>query len=466
MMNFDQVAKALHHIANTSSTLHKELLLREYANLRGFKDVLQFIYDPYFTTGIGDRKLENTMFVAMEPASPERIMEYLRKNNTGSAEAAEEAAAFVLQYAYSDISSWAARGLVTKDLQTGVSVTTLNKVYGPGFIAKVGIMRGMQCPDNIQGLYIATEKIDGNRRLIMNKDTGVEIYTRSGKRDYGLVELEEQAARLPKGYVYDCECVAMGDFDNSLALRQASASIMNSKGKRSGVKALIFDMLPQVEYNVGKSRLSAFARKAMLCYLFDDADGLKMLMAAAPNVSQAAWSALCPTPAPFYSVLDGLVPTHQVLPNITALPILGIVRNYDEALRLAQPIWESGGEGIMLNEFKSPYEVNPNPRKTLLKIKLNHEYTLRCVDVVGGEGKYLGMLGAIVVEYQRPGDPTVYEVKVGSGFTDEDRAFYWEHPWEIIGKMVEIECFGESRNAQGSYSLNCPIFKRIAGAAD
>ena len=87
---------------------------------------------------------------------------------------------------------------MTKDLQIGVSVTTLNKVYGKGFIPKIGIMRGMLCPDSISSYYLATEKIDGNRRLIMVKDTGVEIFTRSGKRDLGLVEIEAQAAQLPK----------------------------------------------------------------------------------------------------------------------------------------------------------------------------------------------------------------------------------------------------------------------------
>ena len=64
------------------------------------------------------------------------------------------------------------------------------------------------------------------------------------------------------------------------------------------------------------------------------------------------------------------------LKNIECLPILGIVCNYQEAIKLAEPIWETGGEGIMLVEWRSPYEVSPNPRKTLLKVKATKEYVL------------------------------------------------------------------------------------------
>lgn len=457
-MNFQKIANCLNQIANTNSTLEKEFLLKKYENIDGFKQVLEFIYNPYFTTGLKSRKLDKASRITQD-VTAEEIMEYLKRNSTGTDYDAMVANAFIWspEMEDEDIWLWAATGLVTKDLQIGVSITTLNKVYGKGFIPKIGIMRGMLCPTDIRGNYIATEKIDGNRRLIITKPTGIEIYTRSGKRDYGLFEIEEQAKSLPVGYVFDTECIAVGDFRDNIELRQASASLLNSRGKRTGVKALCFDIIPLAEYNEGQSKYGALVRKAILATIFSDFSSVVMLCDWLKENS--------PITA---EVLEKLVLSYKSikLPNIISLPILGIVHNYSEALELAQPIWETGGEGIMLVEWRSPYEVNPNPRKTLLKVKATKEFTLLCTDIYEGDNKYQGMLGAIEVEYQRPGDPYYYSVKVGSGFPDYLRQEYWEHPEKIIGHYVEIDSFGESRNAQGIYSLNCPIFKRVIDEAE
>ena len=347
MYNLDSIAAGLSAIAGTGSKLDKEYLLKKYATLEGFKEVLKFIYDPYFTTGLKIRKLENAMLdnagVAM---TVEEFMEYLKENSTGTAADAAIANGFIYGQEDPD-AQWIAEAIATKDLQIGVNVTTLNKVFGKTFIPRIGIMRGMLCPDTISGAYIATEKIDGNRRVIMTKWTGVEIYTRSGRRDNGLIEIEEQAKKLPVGYVFDTECIAVGDFADSIELRQASASILNSRGKRKGVKALCFDMLPISDYTVGESLFSAITRKSMLAVLFGDEPSLDLLGQAFPQF-------------PFDQVrimLDEPYAHGIKLPNIEVLPILGVVRTKEQALKLAQPIWDTGGEGVMLVKHAIPNDV-------------------------------------------------------------------------------------------------------------
>lgn len=450
-MDFQVVADCLSLIQMTGSTLQKEALLRKYERIEGFKDVLKYIYDPYFTTGLKQAKLDNAGIDTVEYTA-EEVMNYLRRNNTGTMADAEVANSFI-HTCEDDNWNWAATGLVTKDLQIGVSVTTLNKVYGKGFIPKIGIMRGMLCPDDVYSMYIATEKIDGNRRLIFTRETGVEVYTRSGKRDYGLVEIMEEAKQLPVGFVFDCECVAMGDFSDNITLRQASASILNrgSKSKKTGVMALCFDVLPIKEYDTGKSNLNAVARKALVARLLGDAESIQALMQHFVD-----W-------APSIDALVSKYPS-VTLQHIKPLPVLGIVNTKPEAVELAKPIWETGGEGVMLVEYSSPYEVNPNPRRTLLKIKATTEYTLPCLGVYEGSNKYTGMLGGIEVGYTVDG--TTYRVGVGSGFADYQRMEYWQHPERIVGKLVEIDSFGQSVNASGGVSLNCPIFKRVVGDKD
>lgn len=453
----------LWEISCTSSTLAKEALLRRGdAELPGFKDVLKFIYDPYFTTGLKQSKLDNA-FVSdtYREVTVEAVMEYLRKHSTGTMADAMYACDFI--YAIPDETwQWAATGLVTKDLQIGVSVTTLNKVFGKGFIPKIGIMRGMPCPEDAKGSYICTEKIDGNRRLIFAREDGtIDIYTRSGHRDTGLPELEEEARRLPHGFMYDCECVASGVYQDNIALRQASASLLNAGGRRTGVIALCFDMVLISSYEEGKSNINALARKMMLAAAFNDTASCDMLydwcvQYDAQRNNQTHF-------AKTIKALQQSVCGHS-LEHIKALPILGITTNKAESIELAKPIWDGGGEGVMMVDAFSAYEVNPNPRKTLLKIKATKEYTLTCIGVYEGTGKYIDMLGGITVEYVKAGK--VYQVGVGSGFADYQRAEYWEYPERIVGKRVEIDSFGESINKDGYYSLNCPIFKRIAGVPD
>lgn len=466
MIDFQQIADCLDTIQTTSGKLAKESLLRKYGETyEGFKDIMKFIYDPYFTTGLKQAKLDNTLDILQGCEKVEDIMVYLRENNTGTSEAAAVANGFI--YASEDPNwQWAATGLVTKDLQLGVSVTTLNNVYGKGFIPKIGIMRGMLCPDDAYGWFLVTEKIDGNRRLIMNKETGVEIYTRSGKRDSGLVDIEKEVAEhLPKGFVFDCECVAEGAFADSIELRQASASILNRRNqKRTGVHALCFDMIKQSDYDAGISKMNALGRKTMAAATFGDYESIKTLTHIAELIQDDYHVNTGKTINLSNSVnaLWGAYRRPKVCKHISVLPILGYARDKKDGIELAKPIWDVNGEGVMMVAYQSPYEVNPNPRKTLLKIKMLKEFECQCTGVFEGDNKYAGSLGGIFIDYA-DADGKHWKVGVGTGFTDVDRQYYWEHPEDIVGQIVEIDSFGESTNGQGGKSLNCPVFKRIKG---
>lgn len=457
-VNFENIAQLLSIVAKTGSTTSKQDLLIRFQDMPGLKEVLHFLYNPYIKTGIKDTKLDKAYPLYPEvPNSVLSIIAFLEKNNTGTDMMVSCAAEFVAYWERFDEEylGWVARGIVTKNLQIGVKATTLNKIYGKGFIPVVGIMRGMHAPTNFQGIYIATEKIDGNRRLVMNKPTGVEIYTRSGRRDYGLVEIEEQARALPLGYVFDCEGTKIGEYNDNVECRQASASLFNSEGIRRGGKLQIFDMLPQEEYDAGISTKTAIERKLTLCILFGDYKGIEMLGA---YISTAQFNAT--TYEADNMLVDNI--TLSTLPNYEVLPIIGIVHNMKEALAMAQPLWEAGKEGLMLNEIHGRYEVSPNPRKHLLKIKATMESVVRVIGVYEGCNSYVGTLGGFVVTFIASND-LEYTFNVGGGLSAWQRNYYWENPDEIIGQDIEIEHFGESINAQGGRALNCSVFKRIKG---
>lgn len=97
-----------------------------------------------------------------------------------------------------------------------------------------------------------------------------------------------------------------------------------------------------------------------------------------------------------------------------------------------------------------PYQFKRT--KSLIKVKKFYTLDLECINIEEGEGKNSGTLGAIVCKY---GDNVV---RVGSGFTDEQRNYYWNNPSEIIGRIAEIKYKEITQNKNGGVSVQFPVF--------
>lgn len=432
-----EIARAVYEIQATPGRNDKLALLERYAELPGFKDVLQFIYNPYIRTGIADSKLikgEHSMCDAS--ITVQDAIKYFEKNQTGSDNDVHFAWLFINAQDTAEAKNLAI-AMVTKNLKIGISDKSLNKVYGDNFIPRIGCMLGVPYPENkhkVKGPFIATEKLDGIRRILVKENGKSRMYSRSGIEDEGLVEIIEQASYLPDNTVYDGELLAMGTYRNSIALRQATNSIANRNGIRTGVTFNIFDIIPLDEFKKGKSKYNALNRKLLLGAMFGD-DGVQYL--------HDDWA----------KMMVAFDIGAQGLTAIKAVPILGVVNTEEEIAELVAPIWKRGGEGIMLNTFEGYYELKRS--NSLLKVKYVESMDLKVVDMLEGTNKYKGMMGALVVDYKG------YRVGVGSGFSDEERQRFWDNPEEIIGKTIEVDTFGESKDQFGNVSLNCPVFRGV-----
>lgn len=434
-------------ISKTSSTNDKLYLLKKNENVVYLKDILKFIYNPYIKTGISDAKLNKAMSQIKSNLSEDitvsEIIEYLTNHQTGRDADAHKAAHFVkymketyLEYPYVEE---VARGIVTQNLKIGVSAKSLNTVYGKDFIPMVGCMLGTLYGDvnsaNVKWPCIVTEKLDGIRRILIKERGVVKMYSRSGHYDPYCIEILEEAKHLPDNYVYDGELLAKGEFKDSIALRQATNSIANSKGEKTGLTYNIFDMIPINEFYAGASSAPALARKIRLG---------ATLMDESISLLDDKWAQLIQA----FGV-------HEELMVIKPVPILGYVQNFHEVTPIVEAIWGRGGEGVMLNTDRGLYEIKRS--KQLLKIKHTEELTLKVVGITEGTGKFEDTLGALVVEYKGN------KVGVGSGFTDAQRREIWDNPDDYLDRYIEVETFGESKNAAGIVSINCPIFKRFVG---
>ena len=107
-------------------------------------------------------------------------------------------------------------------------------------------------------------------------------------------------------------------------------------------------------------------------------------------------------------------------------------------------------EGCIVN-LDACYECKRT--KSLLKVKRFYTYDLEVVGVEEGTGRNKGTLGALVVQYKNN------TVNVGSGFTDEERRYYWNNQDEIIGRVIEVK-FKEITvdKKTGLESLQFPVY--------
>lgn len=444
-----EASKVIMLIGNTPSTSDKQTLLIKNACVPGLKEILWFIYNPYNKTGISESKLAKAMKMttskSTDAISFRYAIDYFTRHRTGSTEDLIFARDFILytDRIFGEPATTVAKGMVTQNLKIGVTATSLNKAYGASFIPKIGCMLGTHIKDlkkPVSFPCVVTEKLDGIRRILVKENGVCRMYSRSGIEDDGCVDILREAVKLPDNAVYDGELLATGTFKDSIELRQATNSIASSSGDKSGLTFNVFDMVALDEFRGLATSQPALTRKIVLAATLMD-ESINILTDRGAELIQAF----------------GL---HEELHFIKPVKILGLVHSFNEVEPIVESIWSVGGEGVMLNTTGGRYEIKRS--KDLVKVKNVVEYTLPIVDFLPGDPgkKYENTLGALVLDYNGA------RVGAGSGLSNAQRDHIWANKHLYLGKLVEVESFGESTNASGGKSLNCAIFKRFVGDAE
>ena len=108
-----------------------------------------------------------------------------------------------------------------------------------------------------------------------------------------------------------------------------------------------------------------------------------------------------------------------------------------------------GMEGVMVKDANAPYVE----KRSFYWMKMKEELSVD-IPIVGffeGQGKYKEMLGGVIAEIPATGR----QVRVGSGFTDSQRAEVWENQNDYLGMTAEIKYQYETHLG----SLRHPVFK-------
>lgn len=449
MNNIVELKDIFKEIKSVSSKKAKEDIIKKYKYNELFTKTLKFVYDDFITTGISTKKInaniKDNEFMVLNTGfkyNYENLLDWVKEHNTGKLDTVYMLQIYINQFEDEETRQFL-KDVFTKKLKVGITAKTINKVLGKGFIEEFGCQLAYPYHKYLNKLegseIIVTQKLDGHRSICIVKNGKATFYTRKGLVVNGLDIQQHEAEELVKhgfggkDYVLDGELLAYNaDGLETKDLFRLTTSILRSdSADKSSVLFNVFDCLPYEEFTTGISKGPFWKRKEDLSNAFYSIYPLKS--------TKSPESETNPLSRHLYEVENIYEDTYH--PNV----ILSLQEEYVEPL---------GWEGLMINLSDGLYQTKRT--SDILKVKEFFNADVLVKDVFEGTGELSGTLGGVIIDYKGN------DVKVGSGFTLEERNTYWANPNKIIGKVVDVQYFEETNNQNdNNISLRFPTIKSI-----
>ena len=417
---FDKLKVAVDELQGDSSSTNKVELLKRHLRDEFVRKCFFYAYNPLYQFHVTSGLCRKKKISSGDHDDLFSLLDDLRTRSITGHDAVGAVNAFVGKNAeYADL----IYSIIDKDLKTRTAEKVINKAI-PGLIPEFEVALSEKFEEKIVDFsgedWYASRKLDGVRCLIVADEKGkVTCFSRQGKIFETLCRVEKSVEDLGlKSMVVDCEvCLLDGDSDDFQGImkliRKKDFTIPNPVCK-------VFDLLTLSEFSSKKSTRTLSER-------------------------------LLEIPK---SIPSGH-PVLQTLPQT-------VVRSREQYDALIAEAAENGWEGLILRK-DAPYKGKRS--KDLLKCKNFHdaEYVVKGVEmgpfryVCNGQEREEEMLSCVTIEHKG------HEVRVGSGWSIEQRRAFHKDPGEILGRTILVQYFEETRNQDGGISLRFPTFKYLYG---
>ena len=403
-MKLEEILDAFLMISGTTSLNEKQKVLQKYKDDYTFRYILKFLFDKNITTGISTKKInkDKKIDVTEDFENITDVIEYLSINNSGK----DYDVCVVKKFINKQDENYAVTllELFSKKLKLGITAKSINKAFREEFIKLHEVQKAELYEDNKNYLIgkeiAATVKLDGQRAWIYVNDHKVRIVSREGKLVTGLLDIEKELSILDD-IILDGELICKTG-DTSLERFKNTMTMVRTKANyKSDINFEIYDIVNNDIYTDRRNKIEELFKNNK----FENIKNVKVLYKGIYN--------------------------EEII---------------DKLLKEAK---SNNEEGIMINVCDAKYQFKRT--KDLLKVKVFKEIDLKVVEAIEGEGEIKGKLGAVVVKYKG------FDVKVGSGFTMEQRDEFWRNK-SIINKVIRIKYFEESYDQEGNLSLRLPVF--------
>lgn len=309
--------------------------------------------------------------------------------------------------------------IIKKDVRCGVAESTVNKVWG-GLIKEFPVMLcsayDVKLVEKVKFPAFVQLKADGMRFSAIIKNGTVKFFTRKGKEIDVDDELIDICLGLYRGkdFVLDGEMLV---YENGELLdRKTGNGILNKSVKgtisdeeKSKINLVVWDVINYDDFVVGKGSITYKERFEYINDLIGQSNQNRISVIKT-------------------SIVDDMTEVNDI---------------FNEYLQL-------GLEGVILKDFSSIWEDKRS--KSCIKFKGIYDADLRVIEVIEGDGKNKGKLGALKCSTE---DEKLV-VNVGSGFTDEQRILFFSD--EMLDKIVAVEYNEKIVDKHGKMSLFLPVF--------
>lgn len=319
--------------------------------------------------------------------------------------------------------------VLTKNLNIGIGISTINKVFGSSFIPDLELMAAQDDIDsfNVHEEHAAEVKYDGIRVIAVEHRDSVEFYTRNfnNLQCSFMPKIEKECSRLIKSIKEQFSFAGKIFLDGELTdkNRKSASGKVNQMLKGKGTDPLDEDLLFNVfdieEFSViqqkGKGTLQYAQRRQMIDETLDD-------------------------------TYSHLVKAQMHLSN-----------SYDETNKLFYDVVAKGGEGLIVKDIFAVYECKRS--KSWIKLKEVNDCDLKIVGHFPGENRRAdnGWIGGFFCETS----DGQLKVKVGSGFTDEVLSEISANQDSYIGKIAKVQYNTRIQDKSGNWSLFLPVFLEV-----
>ena len=420
----EELQQFVNQMRATSSSLDKVEILKKQSIF--VKLVLRKTYDPYKQYYVTSKTCKKNSDLCDPNKIHDTIFDLL-DDLTNRVYTGHDAIAMVNGFVaqnegYEDL----IYSIIDKDLKIRAGAKVLNKAW-PGLIPEFNVALAQTYEPKLASFgegatdtWYASRKLDGVRCLAVVDVNGTcTLYSRMGKEFTTLNKIKYAIeATGIINYVFDGE-ICLLDKDGNEDFQSVMKELRRKDHQIENPTFMIFDMIHKTEFDKGKSTDILSERlhtlRTWLGPRYDTKETLRYL--------------------------DQAVITDE--------------RHFD---MWAQMATDNNWEGFMLRK-DTFYEGKRS--KNLLKVKkfFDAEYEVLGWDVdtheVVRDGKSVSMTMLSQVWINHKG----YIVKVGSGFSQEQRLEYMDG--SIVGKQITVQYFEETNNDKGGISLRFPTVKHI-----
>lgn len=303
--------------------------------------------------------------------------------------------------------------LLSKTVRLGITAKTINKII-PNLIPEWEVQQAYpidKYPLKDGTEFWLTQKLNGTRATLYEG----QILARSGMPYKGLDHITESLSWLREaGFVADGELTLRdkGDLSDNEAFRVATGILNSDNVNKTVICYTIFDLIPIKDFDSPNPSVTYRYRREILNQFAEQVKNT-----------------------------NGCV---------NVLPILYHGTDQSKIEELLEQMVKEDKEGLMVNT-DVPYRRTRH--KGILKVKRFYTMDLPIIRCEEGTGRLEGTLGAFVLEYKGN------EVKVGSGFTDDQRNEFWKNRDDMIGTLCEVKYKEISQDKSTKLeSLQFPVY--------